>query len=72
MVARQYIPKGLVRFEPVRPEFHRYERVEMCGPLPNTLYKVLPQQYARRMLDVGEVMWSTLTYFQHELVWCPS
>ena len=67
MVARQYIPKGLVRFEPVRPEFHRYERAEMCGPLPNTLYKVLPQQYARRMLDVGEVMWSTLTYFQHEL-----
>ena len=39
----------------------------MCGPLPKTLYKVLPQLYARRLLDVGEMMWSTLTYFQHEL-----
>ena len=39
----------------------------MCGPLPNTLYKVLPQKYARRLLDVGEMMWSTLTYFQHVL-----
>ena len=39
----------------------------MCGPLPKTLYKVLPQQFARRLLDVGEMMWSTLTYFQHVL-----
>ena len=67
MVARQYIPKGLVTFEPVRRDFHRYGSAEMCGPLPNTLYKVLPQKYARRLLDVGEMMWSTLTYFQHVL-----
>ena len=67
MGARQYIPKGLDTFEPVRREFHRYESTEMCGPLPSTLYKVLPEQYACRLLDVGEMMWSTLTYFQHEL-----
>ena len=67
MIARQYIPKGLVTFEPVPREFHRYKSAELCGPLPDTLYKVLPQQYARRLLDVGEMMWSTLTYFQHEL-----
>ena len=24
-------------------------------------------KYARRLLDVGEMMWSTLTYFQHVL-----
>ena len=67
MVARQYIPKGLVTFEPDRRKFHRYGSAEMCGPLPKTLYKVLPQQFARRLLDVGEMMWSTLTYFQHVL-----
>ena len=39
----------------------------MCGPLPKTLYKVLSQQFARRLLDGGEMMWSTLTYFQHVL-----
>ena len=67
MVARQYIPKGLVTFEPAGRKFHRYGSAEMCGPLPKTLYKVLPQQFARRLLDVGEMMWSTLTYFQHVL-----
>ena len=67
MVTKRYIPKGLVTFEPDRREVHRYESAEMCGPLPKTLYKVLPQQYARRLLEAGEMMWSTLTYFQHEL-----
>ena len=67
MATRQYIPKGLVTFEPARREFHRYETIEMCGALPKTLYKVLPAQYARRLLNVGEMIWSTLTYFQHEL-----
>ncbi len=67
MAANRYIPKGLVTFEPVRREFHRYERAEMSGSLPTTLYKVLPAQYARRLLNVGEMMCSTLTYFQHEL-----
>ena len=67
MVAKQYIPKGLVTFEPPRREFYRYGSAEMCGPLPKTLYKVLSQQFARRLLDGGEMMWSTLTYFQHVL-----
>lgn len=65
--SKKYIPKGLITFEPDRPEFHRYNRAEMCGPLPTTLYKVLPQQYACRLLDDGEMVWSTLTYFQHAL-----
>ena len=60
---KKYIPKGLVTFEPVRRECRRYGSAEMCGPLPNTLYKVLPQQYACRLLDDGEMMWSALTYF---------
>ena len=67
MIARQYIPKGLVTFEPVRREFYRYGSAEMSGALPKTLYKVLPQQFARRLLGDGEMMWSTLTYFQHVL-----
>src|SRR5688500_10691223 len=67
MDANHYIPKGLVTFKSDKPKFHRYERAEMCGALPATLYKVLPAQYARRLLDVGEIMCSTLTYFQHEL-----
>ena len=39
----------------------------MCGALPTTLYKVLPAQYARQLLSVGEMMWSTLTCCQHVL-----
>ena len=53
MITRQYIPKGLVPFEPVRRESHRYGSAEMCGLLPNTLYKVLPQRHARQLLDTG-------------------
>lgn len=39
----------------------------MCGTLPKTLYKVLPLEYARALVDRGEMMWSTLTFFQNEL-----
>lgn len=38
----------------------------MSGPLPTTLYKVLPEMYSRRLVEEGEMMWSTLTWFQHE------
>jgi hypothetical protein len=39
----------------------------MCGAFPSTLYKVLPDIYARTLLKQGEMMWSTLTYFQNDL-----
>lgn len=39
----------------------------MCGTLPTMLYKVLPVPYARALLDRGEMMCSTLTFFQNEL-----
>lgn len=39
----------------------------MCGTLPETLYKVLPVAYARALVERGEMMWSTLTFFQNEL-----
>lgn len=67
MVTYPYVPKGLVVFEPRVRIAHRYHRSEMVGPLPAVLYKVLPSLYARRLVDHGEMMWSTLTYFQHEL-----
>lgn len=37
----------------------------MSGPLPPALYKVLPNTYAWRLVDQGEMMWSTLTWFQN-------
>ena len=39
----------------------------MCSPLPGTLYKVLPASYAHALIEHGETMWSTLTFFQNEL-----
>jgi hypothetical protein len=62
-----YVPHGLVIFEPVRQFARRPETAEMCGELPSTLYKVLPRAYARALVDHGEMMWSTLTFFQNEL-----
>jgi hypothetical protein len=53
----------------VRPTprvFHRYKSEEMSGPLPAVLFKALPEVYARRLVDVGEMMWSTLSWFQNE------
>jgi hypothetical protein len=62
-----YIPEGLVIFEPVRRLPSRPTTAEMCGTLPNALYKVLPLRYARALVERGEMMWSTLTFFQNEL-----
>jgi hypothetical protein len=39
----------------------------MCDPLPSVLYKILPLRYAQALIEQGETMWSTLTFFQHEL-----
>jgi hypothetical protein len=53
----------------VRPTptvFHRYRADEMSGPLPPVVYKILPKEYARRLVHEGETMWSTLTWFQNE------
>jgi hypothetical protein len=53
----------------VRPTprvFHRYTSEEMSGPLPPAVYKLLPEAYARRLVRQGEMMWSTLTWFQNE------
>jgi hypothetical protein len=38
----------------------------MSGPLPPVLYKILREKYARRLVERGEMQWSTLTYFQNE------
>lgn len=40
-----YIPDGLVIFEPVRRLPSRPTTADMCGTLPNALYKVLPLRY---------------------------
>lgn len=53
----------------VRPTprvFNRYKSEEMSGPLPSVLFKVLPEVYARRLVEIGEMMWSTLAWFQNE------
>ena len=53
----------------VRPTprvFHRYRTEEISGPLPGVLFKVLPEVYARRFVERGEMMWSTLDWFQNE------
>jgi hypothetical protein len=66
-VRYRYVPAGLVMFEPVRQFSRRPPTAEMCDTLPTTLYKVLPFEYARALVERGEMMWSTLTYFQNEL-----
>jgi hypothetical protein len=48
-----------------RSVFHRYTWEEMSGPLPARLYKVLSAKHARRLVEHGEMMWSTLTWFQN-------
>lgn len=37
----------------------------MSGPLLRTLYKYLPRRYAATMIDRGELMFSTLAWFQN-------
>src|SRR5439155_15239709 len=46
--------------------FHRYKSEEMSGPLPPSLFKVLPEVYGHRLMELGEMMWSTLAWFQNE------
>src|SRR5262245_24833232 len=65
------LPDVMSRLRPIaiRPTptvSHRYKPEEMSGPLPDVLYKVLPAIYARRLVDRGEMMWSTLTWFQNQ------
>ena len=52
--------------QPTPRVFHRYKSDEMCGALPPVLFKLLPDVYARRLVEIGEMMWSTLTWFQNE------
>ena len=37
----------------------------MSGPLPPTMYKYLPSRYAETMVARGEMMFSTLAWFQN-------
>lgn len=38
----------------------------MSDPLPPVLFKALPLKYAERFVERGEMMWSTLTWFQNQ------
>jgi|SRR5215831_16171120 len=42
-----------------------YSSEQMSGPLPRVLYKYLPRRYAATMIDRGELMFSTLAWFQN-------
>ena len=42
----------------------RYRGHEMSGPLPPVLYKYLPLQYAQALIETGELMFSTLSWFK--------
>ena len=44
---------------------HRYTNGEMSGPLPPILYKYLPLEYGVAMIERGELMFSTLAWFQN-------
>jgi hypothetical protein len=54
-----------VRIAPTSRTFYRYRADELSGPLPPVIYKVLPERFARRLVDDGEMMWSTLAWFQN-------
>ena len=43
---------------------YRYSPREMSGPLP-VVYKYLPLEYAVAMSERGELMFSTLSWFQN-------
>src|ERR1700680_2649782 len=45
--------------------WYRYSSEQMSGPLPRTLYKYLPGRHAATMIDRGELMFSTLAWFQN-------
>lgn len=57
---------SVISIRPINTAFHRYKPDEMSGPLPPVLYKVLPKRYAESLVNDGEMMWSTLTWFQHQ------
>jgi hypothetical protein len=48
-----------------RRNWHRYSSEQMSGPLPPTMYKYLPSRYAETMVASGEIMFSTLAWFQN-------
>lgn len=43
---------------------HRYAPREMSGQLPPVLYKYLPLDYAMAVIQYGQMMFSTLAWFQ--------
>jgi hypothetical protein len=54
----------IVQPQPKR-NWYRYSSEQMSGPLPRTRYKYLPRRYATAMIDRGELMFSTLAWFQN-------
>jgi hypothetical protein len=44
---------------------YRYASRQMSGPLPPVLYKYLKLEYATAMMDRGDLMFSTLAWFQN-------
>jgi hypothetical protein len=54
----------IVQPQPKR-NWYRYSGEQMSGPLPGTAYKYLPGRYAATMINRGEVMFSTLAWFQN-------
>ena len=46
-------------------QLFRYAAREMSGPLPRVLYKYLPREHADSLVDRGELMFSTLSWFQN-------
>lgn len=54
-----------ITFRPRSRPFHRYASQEMSDPLPPVLFKALPLIYAQRLIEGGEMMWSTLTWFRN-------
>lgn len=59
--------KGTVLSVEPRPRrnWYRYSSEEMSGPLPHTQYKHLPRRFAQTMIDRGELLFSTLAWFQN-------
>ena len=55
-----------VTFRPRSRPFHRYASGELSDLLPPVLFKALPLKYAERLVERGEMMWSTLTWFQNQ------
>jgi hypothetical protein len=51
--------------KPTPRQWRRYEPHEMSGPLPSVICKILSATHADRLMRDGEMMWSTLTWFQN-------